>query len=433
MLRLMIVTCAVISCLIAQAQTSVYDTVYTGEKGALSTFYSLASQTKTTTAYTDWHLAISIRASAFPTSPLCGTTMRMNEPIGVNVYYVPNTSAAQFDNLDTAGYAQWTKLHDSDTALDEGALNSNRDRNAIFDFGWGVYNSATHNVVGDSVYLIQLPNGELKKFTVIVLQRDTAFDIKYANLDNSNLQTIHIGKKDYLGKQFVYLNMLNNTVTDKEPLGTAWDLQFLRYDASDFIDGKHVPVIGVWLNKGLQAARRVNHVVTDNDYSNLTFSTEMNTIGWNWKRQINVMAFESGKTESEGLSVFGLEDSVSYFIKTRNNTYYKLVFTGYNAQSGVISFYTQDLSNATAINEAENEVTLQTKVFPNPAGSQLNVFTPALPATLRVIDLSGRVLNELPATDNLTQLNTASLANGVYLLQTSYNGKTTTNRFVINQ
>ena len=145
------------------------------------------------------------------------------------------------------------------------------------------------------------------------------------------------------------------------------------------------------------------------------------------------MAIESGKTESEGLSVYALEDSTSYFIKTRNGEYYKLVFTGYNAQSGVISFYTQDLSSATAINEAENEVTLQTKVFPNPAGSQLNVFTPALPATLRVIDLSGRVLNELPATDSLTQLNTTSLANGVYLLQTSYNGKTTTNRFIINQ
>lgn len=429
----MFVFCAVVTCIYTQAQTSTYDTVYTGEKGALSTFYSLATQSKTTPAYNDWHLAISVRASAFPTSPLCGTTMRMNEPIGVNVYYVPNTSAAQFDNMDTTGYAQWTKLHDSDTALDEGVLNSNRDRSAIFDFGWGVYNSATHNVVGDSVYLIQLPNGELKKFTVILLQRDTAFDIKYANIDNSNKQIIHIGKRDYIGKQFVYLNMLNNTVADKEPLGTAWDLQFLRYDASDFIDGKHVPVIGVWLNKGLEAARRTHHDVTDNNYSNLTFSTEMNTIGWNWKRQINVMAIESGKTESEGLSVYALEDSTSYFIKARNGDYYKLVFTGYNAQSGVISFYTQNLSNATAINEAENTATLQTRVFPNPAGSQLNVFTPALPATLRVLDLSGRVVNELPATDNLTQLNTSALANGVYLLQTSYNGITTTNRFIINQ
>ncbi|HLP21314.1 MAG TPA: hypothetical protein VK174_13470, partial [Chitinophagales bacterium] len=214
---LFIVTCW---CISIDAQTVISDSAQTGEEARLTTFYSLATGQKTVVRNDDWHLAISIRPTQFPENPIGGTTIRMNEPIGVNVYYVPNASAAEFNTLDASTYKHWTKLHDSDININDGALNSNRDRSNIYDFGWGTYNAATHHVVGDSLYLIELPNQQVKKLQVIILNRDTAFDIKYSNLDNSDTRIIHIGKKDYLGKKFVYLNLSSDAVMDKEPLAS---------------------------------------------------------------------------------------------------------------------------------------------------------------------------------------------------------------------
>lgn len=413
MKRILFLAAVMLNGLTIQAQTIVNDSAEIGSTGQQSVFYNLTTNQKTTVSYNDWHLAISIRATEFPYSPLGGTTMRINEPIGVTAYDVPNAGISQFNTIDTTGYQSWDQLHDSDTAIDEGALNSNRDRSNIFDFGWGVYSSATHNVAGDSVYLIQLPNGDFKKFYVVVLQRDTAFDIKYANLDNSNLQTLHISKKDYIGKQFVYLNMLTNTITDKEPLATAWDLQFLNYEATDVVNGQYMPAMGVWVNKGTEVAKRTNHPVADNDYSNLTFSKHLNSIGWNWKA-------ENGLTK----------DSLTYFIKTNAGDYYKVIFTGYTA-NGQINFSTEKL--ITSAIEETGASTLQINIYPNPTAAQLNVYTPGLPATLRIIDLGGRIINELPATDNLTRLSTDNLENGIYLLQVNHNDTSSVNRFVVNK
>ncbi|HLP49804.1 MAG TPA: T9SS type A sorting domain-containing protein [Chitinophagales bacterium] len=427
---LFIVTCC---CLSIDAQTVVSDSAQTGEEARLTTFYSLATGQKTVTRNDDWHLAISIRPTQFPENPIGGTTIRMNEPIGVNVYYVPNAAAAQFNTVDASAFKHWTKLHDSDVNINDGALNSNRDLTNIYDFGWGTYNAATHHVVGDSLYLIELPDQQVKKFQVVILNRDTAFDIKYANLDNSDLHTIHITKKDYLGKKFVYLNLSTNAVMDKEPLTSEWDLQFLRYDATDAIIGKHVPVVGVWLNTGAQAARRENHPQNDNYFGNLTFSANLNAIGWNWKQLTNSLSLESGKNELESFDFYTCDDSLTYFVKTVSGDYYKLVLTGYDNRSGKVRFYTEKLA-LTGIDEPTgDEIVNNLHIYPNPAQSVLNVLVPTVPSTLRVMDISGRVISEYSATDNLVQYNTADLTNGVYLMQVNAAGKTSTSKFIVSK
>jgi len=413
------------------AQIIANDSAETGVDNKLTTFYSLPTGQRVVVNYAVWNLAITVRPTQFPDAPLGGTTIRINEAFGTTAYYVPNTNAAGFAALDTTGYKSWTKLHDSDASIDEGALNSNRSLTNIYDFGWGTYNASSHDVVGDSLYLIQLPNGELKKFIVVNLDRDTAFNIKYSNIDNSDLQNLHISKKAYLGKEFVYLNLANNTVEDKEPFAPDWDLQFLKYSATDVISGNNIPIVGVWLNKGDSAIMRSNHDVLDNDLTGLAFSGKLNAIGWNWKYPGSFLAMLSGKNIFESPEFYRAEDSLAYFVKVKSDDIYKIVFTKYNNNNGRIYFYKEKLNSATGIEEVIGQSTVS--VFPNPASSVLNILIPSSAATLRVLDMSGRLLTETTATENLVQLNTSDFTPGVYLLQTILKGKSSVTKFIVNR
>ncbi len=414
----------------SNAQVVANDSAETGQRASEMTFYSLKTGAKTVVSNTDWHLAITIRPTAFPNSPLGGTTIRINEPIGVKVYYVPNANAAAFNTVDTTGYESWTKQHDSDTLIDLGALNSNRNLANQFDFGWGIYNGSSHNVVGDSFYLIKLPNGELKKFMVVNLDKDTAYNLKYSNIDNSDLQTIHISKKEHVGKEFMYLNLIDNMIHDKEPLSSDWDLQFLKYSATDILQGQHVSTVGVWLNKGTKAAKRSGYDVTDNNYSNLTFSNHLNAIGWDWKRLGSFQALISGKNIEEMSEFYYTNDSLAYFVQTNGGEFYKVVFTRYNVGNGHISFYKEKL-DATGINEAAAENSFH--IFPNPANQILNVVLNSGPAIIRIIDISGRIISEDTYSESITQLNTSDFANGVYLMMVTSNGKTSASKFVVSR
>lgn len=394
------------------------DSINTHSNNSEMVYYQLSTGNKTTVSNTDWHLAVSIRPTQFPASPLGGTTIRLNEADGVHAYYVPNADAAAFNNLDTTGWQSWTQLHDSDTKIDEGALNSNRASTNIFDFGWGTYNSINHNVTGDSLYLIELPNGGVKKLLVVNLDKDTAFNIMYANIDNSDLQNVHIGKAAYSGKQFVYMDMINDVVRDKEPLAANWDLQFLKYAATDVIPDTVYPVVGVWVNKGTQVGKAESADVSSN-YFGGTYTTDLNGIGWNWKQYDNQN------------NAYTITDSLAYFIQALDGHEYKVVFTGYSGSAtGIISFYKEEVLTS-GITETANNIKFA--VYPNPANNLVNVATDADNNTsITLTDLSGRVLVQQKATAFVTQINTGNFAKGIYLVTVSTNGSNATQKVVIN-
>jgi hypothetical protein len=404
---------------IAQAITA-NDSVSIGAGNSQMVFYKLSDGTKTTSSNADWHLALTVRATQFPNAPLGGTTIRINEANGVKAIYVPNADAAGFSTLDTTGWQSWRKLHDSDTAIDEGALNSNRGSN-IFDFGWGTYNSGTHNVTGDSLYLLQLPSGELKKFLVVDLDKDTAFNLKYANIDNSDLQTLKISKKDYQGKQFVYLNLLTNAVHDKEPLASAWDLQFLKYAANDVLPDTAYGVVGVWANKNAKVAEARSVDVTLNNYQAYTFSDNLNAIGWDWK-SFNNQTFQ-----------YEIEDSLAYFVQTLGGAVYKVIFTGDSGSStGVISFYTEPVSGTTGVEITEVPAVA---LFPNPSSNYVNIAVEQNENLRSVVitDMSGRVLVNATAGGTFHTINTIDLPNGFYLATINLGGQTVAKRFVVSR
>ena len=414
------------------AQIIANDSATTSSENKDMTFYSLQTGQKAVVANNDWHLALSVRPSVFPSNTLQGASLRINEAYGMHVYVIPGFTADSFNApIDTAGFHIWERVYDSDSILDEGAFNTGYNIGTFY-YGWGFYTGAPqHSVVGNKVYLLQLTNRIVKKMWIESLDRDTAWNIKVADLDNSNPQSIHIGKRDYPGKNYVYVNLQNYNVYDKEPLSADWDLQFLKYAALDVDPFNPSPIVGVWTNKGRTVAKRKGVNASSNDYSGLTFSPSMNRIGWNWKYAVSNVQYLSGKNFTFRDGYFSMEDSLAYFVQSLSGDVYKIVFTGYGGYStGVTRFYKEKLTN-TAISETEIQSSIS--IFPNPANGALNVVLNSSSVTLKVFDISGREISEHTTSDNIFQLSTAEFANGVYLLAvTDAKGNKSSTRFIVS-
>jgi hypothetical protein len=396
------------------------DSVSTSAQNTDMVFYNLATAQKTTASNTDWHLAVTVRPTQFPNAPLGGTSIRLNESNGVHAYIAPSADSTTYNTLDTTNWQTWRMLHDADTTIDEGALNSTRRHsgpNYFFDFGWGWYNSSSHNVVGDSVFIIALPNNQFKKI-IINLIWDTAFVIKYSNIDNSSPQTIYISKHNYQGKEFVYLNLLDNTVKDKEPLSSTWDLLFLKYAATDVTADSVTPKVGVWLNSGNTAARCSGVDLNLNSASS-AYKNALNSIGWNW------YYFNSGS------NAYAVYDSLDYFVHTIGGTDYKIIFTGFGGTTtGVVSFYKQAITTGIKnIYVDENAVT----VFPNPGSNHISIRSSQYKfSVMKIADLNGREVMSTRFPDmELSELDISSLTNGIYFITLVSNETSVTKKIIV--
>ncbi|MBL0308601.1 MAG: T9SS type A sorting domain-containing protein [Bacteroidetes bacterium] len=417
--RLIPMLAALIMCCTLHAQTlAPNDSVSIGASYSDMTFYNLSTGAKTTASNTDWHLAISVRPTIYPPSgnPQGGVVVRMNEQLGMNIVVAENNDASTFSNLDTTGQSGWPVLHDSDLEWIEGSLNSRRSPSNPFDFGWGAYNQTTHNVMGDSVFIIHLPGGAVKKLIIEGLIKDTAYDIKYANLDNSDLQQVHILKADYSGKGFVYLNLLDNMVHDKEPVLTDWDLQFLKYTGLNIQSLPAYPVTGVWSNPRTIVAEATPLEVNSKDYSGQNFSSDLNTIGWDWK------TFAAGG--------FSVTDSLVYFVKTQQNKYFKMVFTGFSGSTnGDFLFYKEELIQNTGIDDMKST---SWNLYPNPANSLLVISSENRIDEVTIYDLLGNlVMHQSSNGSTEIQLDISLIANGAYLLAVHSEGGVSVKRLVV--
>jgi hypothetical protein len=140
-----------------------------------------------------------------PANFLQSATILANEGRGVSVYQ----SNATWQNFDTSAYLTWVNPHNSDSSWDLGALNANRNLSNPLDFGWGTYNMTTHNISGNKIYLVRISVGSgqtavqhFKKLWVQELIKDSVWTFTYANIDNSDSNTVNINKSNYSNKLF---------------------------------------------------------------------------------------------------------------------------------------------------------------------------------------------------------------------------------------
>jgi hypothetical protein len=401
------------SCLFAQSFAQL-DSLSIGADGKDISFYSLSSKAKTTIPNDDWHLAFSRKGQQFPSKTLQAATIRINEANGVSLYKIPALGLNDFDMVDTTGWRSWEKLHDSDTLIWMGAFNQNLDISQ-YNYGWGGYNQATHDVTGNSLFLVELPNGDLKKLAILRNQRDTAFVVRYSPITaNSQDTTLFISKLPY-SNNFSYVNLNTTSIADREPIAFDWDINF-----SVYADADGNKKVGLLLNNDVTALPNQTYNPADPCPTNITFNDHYNALG--------------SLGNSDVLDSNVVADNVSY-IRTANGRIFSLQLSNPDIATNTIYFTTTLCSGATSIMD-EKTTDLSLSIYPNPANDIIEVksnATLASSAQLKIYDVAGKLCHSTILQDSSSKVNIAHLENGVYFIKTIISGKIATTKLVVNK
>jgi hypothetical protein len=352
----------------AQAVT---DTISVGAGYANQVWYSLQNDVQGSSAKNNWDIA-------FDVTPF-GASVLANTITGTTVWLYAAGDTADWNSVDTSGLSTWPKYFNSDTSWALGAFNQGATANA-FDMGWGFYNSTTHYVTGDSIYIVKLSNNSYRKLWIQFLGSG-AYTFRYSNLDNSADQTQQIVKADYSGKNFGYYSLQNNAALNREPASADWDLLFSQYTA--FIPTAYT-VTGVLSNIGTTVAKASGVDTGSVQWAPYQFVTPMNQIGYDWKA-LNMSTFQ-----------YDITDSLAYFVQVQNGDIWKVIFTGFGGSANGNYIFTKELVSLTGMPETEAGIFME--LYPNPAQDNARLtFAPQTnsPVRITVMDMTGKLVYDV--------------------------------------
>jgi hypothetical protein len=391
---------ALLTTFTADAQISYADSVVLGGGDSLQAYYTLASGHTDYVALDEWDLAFETQGITFG--------IWLNEAKGERLYVYPNGDTSNWNTVDTVGLSGWEVLHNSDTTWATGGF----DRNSTdpFDVGWGFYTGPpNHAVYGDSINIVVFADGSVKKLWIMSLD-DKLYKFRYADLDGSNEVLDSIDKNNYPEDNFAYYNLNTGQELNREPANTQWDLLFTKsLHAMEVAPMVYEAAWGaVYLNHQVQVARATG--VNVNDFDPMSYNIEDSTI----------TAIGTSYRELNS-SVWQAVPSTAYYVRGKNGTVYKLVFTEVDSATGKIVFNVTYDEPATGIAGISNGLNLS--VYPNPIEGQLNLTfntTTAGNMQLNVTDIAGKLLVqkniEAAAGANTYQLSTAQLPQGLLLV-----------------
>jgi len=318
----------------------------------LQSFYSLADGQEVQIALDSWDLlftGIGLQDAGIHVNEATASSFGAPAP-ELRLFLAP-TADFQVE-IDPDSLVQ--RLFNDEASWLYGALNAPRTPGNPLDFGWGRYNPAANQVIGDRVFVIQLRDGAYKKFMIESLGA-SAYQLKYADLDGSGESIVSIPKTDDPG-QFFTLFSFENGVLETAP--ADWDLLFTRYVTPlDDGDGQLLDyvVTGILSAHGVEVAR-----IEGMDPAEVTaatpdsFSTRLDVIGYDWKE----FNFQGG---------WLLPDDLSYVVKDRTGELYKLVFIDFEgASTGTATYEKSRLEATTSLSSLPSGPLTELSVFPNP-------------------------------------------------------------------
>ena len=414
---------------LVNAQILKVDTVVMGPGYINDVYYNVFNAQKQEVTNTDWHLAFSTQNRS--------ASIRINSGRGVKLYRVPNADITAFATFDTTNWKSFPELHDMNFNWNRDAFTSTAPGfSNPFDFGWGDYNQTSKHVVGDSLYIIVLPGGVVKKLAIDTLLYDSVFTFRYANIDNSDMKYGSVNRANYKNKLFIYQSLLSDLVLDKEPVDSTWQLKFTRY--TELVPTgpgtfDWYPVIGALSNRAVEVVK-ASGVDTNAPFNpSMVFKKETNALGSDWK------------TFDNGTNAWVLEDSLVYFIRmNRKNTadsmvIAKIVFTGFGgAANGNI------ILNGGAMNTGLNSFTSNFTalgVYPNPAKTNANIIFNSIindnNAAMIVYNMNGQQVfnNQVVVKNgiNTLGLNTENIHSGLYIVKIETNTGSVSFKLIINE
>ena len=393
-------------------------TVTTGPSNALQTYYSLQNGVVSSVPLAEWDLAFEIVG-------ITGSIM-VNTAKGMQVYKAPYT-VAQWAALDTAGLAAgWASQQNSETNWASGALNQGLTSNP-FDLGWGVYNMVSHNITGDSLFVLKLADGSWKKLRIDSYAAGSdAFTFTWADPDGANEQVGSLVRANYAGKSFGYYSLATNGAVDHEPAAASWDLLFTKYVGYVTQPSPtFYPLVGVLQNRGVSALQVDGVPSASAQWWGEDFSTDINVIGADWK-SFNMTTFQWEYAQDR-----------TYFVTDRSGNIWKLVFTTYGGSANGDITFTKEMMSSVGVEEVADAGRMV--LYPNPSNSGVvHVIMDATinSATLSIVDVNGRTIDQrrLTGLSGLAQqtINTSAFATGIYTVRLQGEGVDAVSRMVID-
>lgn len=376
------------------------DSVILNSSYTNQSFYNLNDGEIANIDNTNWDLAFS--SSGY------GSAIRINAQAGVELFVYPNGDINDWNSVDITNINNWSSIINSDTTWTIGAFNATSDPTNSLDLGWGVYSTITHHITGDSIHIIKLSNGDYKKLQMIKLSSGV-YDFKYANIDGSNEVTTNVSKSNYTSKNFGYYSLTNEAELDREPDSDSWHILFTKY-VSEIYPGTNYAVTGVLTNKDIEVAKAEGVDISNANYNSYSFSSQINTIGYNWK-SYNMSSFS-----------YEIVDSLCFFIKDDFGSIWKLQLTGFEgSSSGKINFNIENILSASD-NVLDKNVFA---IYPNPTKSKeikiiydLNYNTSSL-NKFEFYDLNGKLVKSLKLANNgffERDVNLYDLKSGIYFV-----------------
>ena len=318
-----------------------------GNNYANQVFYSMQNGEIKNISNDNWDLAF--------TTDQYASTIRTNDGKGVELYTYHLGDTSDWQNINASIMNNLSSgMYNSEISWYDGAFENNSLGHP--DYGWGVYNMINHNVTGDSLYIIKTINGNWKKIWIQELTTAGEYIFKFSNLDGSNEITQSILKTNYTDKNFIYFSIDQNTIIDREPISSEWDITFTKYISP--VQAMPYPVTGVLTNNNTEVAKAtgVTDPLTYFDYSNHNFNNEINSIGYDWKSYQGSFVVDANRC---------------YFIKDKNENIWRLVFNSFDGMStGNIEFNTELIFNTSSVNINK---TSSLNIFPNPTTQNTNL------------------------------------------------------------
>jgi len=398
----------------------VEDSVSMGPNYANNIYYTFGgSGIQKTEPSNNWHLSFAMSVIG-DSAAVFANHQAGNEFVKVFNIHQPISAWGNVTLADTMGgdrmlapYKGWY----------DGTFNQIADPSA-FNFGWGTYNFSSHDVIGDSMFIVRVGT-DYYKFAIDSLDGATAkWDFRLQKFGGS-VQSYTVSKGNgFNNKLFAYFDITTGQTIDREPDVNDWDVEFITYP-SYIPAGPGVgwyAVTGVLNNRGLGVAeaRQFDLDVAKSDFDGGTATwandwkkNEITTIGYDWKR------FNSGNM------TFAIADSLSYFLESKNGKVYQVQFTDFGGfMTGKANFRYRAVSNPLSV--SKTNFIGEPSLYPNPAQNSTTVLFKSLKASdlkLTITGLTGKVLHQSvrKATNGLNawELNTSSLPTGNYIISLS--------------
>lgn len=388
---------------------AVEDSISTTPGYSMDVYYSMQNGLVKSEARANWDIA-------FATNKMSSSIL-INDGSGVELYTYPNGDTADWNNLDTAGMASWPMMNNSETSWEEGAFGANAIGHP--DYGWGVYNMVTHNVSGDSLFIIKTKEGNFMKLWIIEKESMAGiYDFRFASLNGSGDTTVSLDCSPYMTKNFIYYDLTGKQVLDREPASDTWDILFTKYMAEQ-PSGGFYPVTGVLANIGVNTSKLAMADTSTIDWPATMFSDNISTIGWDWK------------TFSMSTFTYEIEDSLAYFVKNTNGDVYKLIFTGFDGSTTGNVYFRKQLLSPTSIGKSINNDGV--RIYPNPATDliQVSINAENVQANINIYDVTGKLVKALKTNNQLNTISVSDLPKGLYFVNIQNDKQNSINKIIV--